>query len=257
MLASAGTTALNITYPSLLSFGYSINVPNGPGATYVKSGSINAGYFKATYASGAPLPANHNSAGVKSFYSFCLDIGFTLTSPFYYSPRNFPNPNTANGNPVWRVDGIYKAAYIYNKHLQDLVAAVASKDTTDDKTVGAGIQLAIWNALYDSDLSVSTFGLSSTKGFKVTSGNSAAIKNANDYLADMGKWVASGGLAHASVSTYWDTVNKDGTPRVASQALIGPPVPEPAEAALAACALLALCLGYRRISKQKCSVALS
>lgn len=254
----AGNTKLNIdTSKELPHFSVSYNANSSSGSY----NNIGVGYFIAGYSSGALLPQYHDNVkpgvtpGKGQFYTFCLDIGYSLSDTRNYKSTTFPALNTGNGNPVWLVNGIYKAAYLYNKFIGQLVPAsnVAQFGTTPQRIIGAALQLAIWNVLYDTDNTVLSGTGFKASAFGADADAASAIALADTMLNDnnlKGAW----NPALNRTTTYWDTVNpanlNDPSVYNRGQALIGPPVPEPAEMALAVCALGGLVFGYRRLRQQ-------
>jgi hypothetical protein len=108
--------------------------------------------------------------------------------------------------------------------------------TAAGKLTGAGLQLAIWEVLYEP--SANGYDLKAGTGFYATSAyqGSAAVTKANALLAaDGGAWA----LPDYSIQrTFWSAVDANGVP-IENQDLIGPPsaVPEPGTI-IAGCLLL-------------------
>jgi hypothetical protein len=135
---------------------------------------------------GAP-PAGWDS----SFYSYCVD----LTSDVNHNQIVTVNSSGAGGSDVAWLMGTYAA---------DIRTA---SFRADEKA--AGLQLAIWETLYDPGFNLNT------GGFRVTDASVWAMKYANDYLEGLQKH--SGALVEA---TWLDTS------RGQDQISINP-VPEP------------------------------
>jgi hypothetical protein len=129
-----------------------------------------------------------------TFYSYCVD----LTHEANWSQTVTLNSTTAMGN------GGSDVAWLVNTYAADIHT---THNRADEKA--AGLQLAIWETLYDPG-----FNLSSG-GFQVTNASVWALKYANDYLEGLQKY--SGATVEA---TWLDTS------RGQDQVSINP-VPEP------------------------------
>lgn len=76
------------------------------------------------------------------FYTFCTDIGVSIKfgQTYEYNPVPFV-PTPTHPTPAWTANGIQFAAQLYKSHLNDAIA---------NPVAGTGLQLAIWEVLYDS-----------------------------------------------------------------------------------------------------------
>lgn len=120
------------------------------------------------------------------FYSYCVDLLYVLNDPQTVTRRStteYHNAGTVDG-------GIGSAAYLFN-------ANAAAIHASGNATLAAGLQVAIWELLYDnnSDLSAGSFVLNTTGAIRTA---------ANGYLATL--FDGSGGRYSAS-ATWLDTLN--------------------------------------------------
>jgi len=156
--------------------------------------TVYAGQFEANFV-GDVAPGYSGS-----FKTYCTDLNNWLGSGFF-APIGLDTASLAPHNPVWTGNplaamGVYEA-------YGGLVSNGAQ---------AAGLQLAIWNLLYDSDRTVSS------GAFRATGGTVGAVEWANTFLQDQ----------HiADCGTWWEPTWANGTYREA-QGLLGPcqPVPE-------------------------------
>lgn len=107
---------------------------------------------------GSPLPPND---GVYFGKGYCVDLQHFMDLPAEYSVTSHSVADLQNGQ---------RAAWLLNHHLADV-----GNDT--DKS--AGLQLAIWNAVYDSDFSLNS------GNFKAYNGHSSARTYATAFLSDL------------------------------------------------------------------------
>lgn len=182
-----------------------------------------------------------------SYTTVCTDINGTLYLGGTYSYATPPNTfGTLSGvDPTWgaangpgvkvnsvanATQAIQNAAYIFYNF-----GGLTSKGITGTPDQMAGLQLAVWEALYDTTTSgqvvanEGTTQTSATARFQVLAGGDEnAITDANAYLKQLnnqplvGKFGYSGALL---VPSPLDQDNSDGEPP--QELLIGAPVPEP------------------------------
>ncbi|HEX5222394.1 MAG TPA: hypothetical protein VFZ59_22765 [Verrucomicrobiae bacterium] len=146
-----------------------------------KTGATVAGAILLTKSSGdASMPG--------SFLTVCLDIGGTLLMNRTYGySASTPFAGQSGINPLWgsgNADGlknsanamaaIQAAANLFYTH-----SSVLSSGTSTER---AALQLAVWEALYDTAAGSQTYGLSDGR-FQITSGNAAAITLASTWLS--------------------------------------------------------------------------
>lgn len=123
-----------------------------------------------------------------SFLTVCLDIGGTLLlGKTYGYSASTPFAGQSGINPLWgsgNQDGlnnsanamaaIQAAANIFYTH-----SSVLSSGTSTERSA---LQLAVWEALYDTTAGSKAYGLSDGR-FQINSGNQAAIDLASTWLS--------------------------------------------------------------------------
>ena len=138
------------------------------------------GYQNGYYFAVGQFDMTTSSAGWTSpLLTYCTDVGSLLTSPHNYSPYTIP-PAQLGVNPTWVSGGIQKAAalfYLYNN----------SSTTADQK---AGLQMAIWEALYNTKASYAgaDFFSNANNAFYIQNpynGNLADVNAAASYAASV------------------------------------------------------------------------
>ena len=154
-----------------------------------------------------------------SIYTYCVDATSYLQDPQTVTARSTDLLTSGTGG----ADAGGRVAYLVDKYAAD----VHQNGTDVD---AAALQIAIWEALYDSteDLSGGTFAL-------VTTG--AIYDKAKFYLDDL----YSGGTYHTASATWLDT-------RAGQDQVVLTPTPEPASLTLFGSAL-ALAAARRRKRK--------
>lgn len=128
--------------------------------------------------------ASSSSAGVPAtLYTYCLDVGMnvSLGATYRYDVSDF---STCTGlDPLWSAQGgIQNAAFLFYQN---------SATAHGNAVQSAGLQVAIWEALYDSTAINSRSGLSlSSAGagsrFWVSGVPGDVLTSANNYLAELG-----------------------------------------------------------------------
>jgi len=153
---------------------------------------------------GTPAPGFSND----SIYTYCVDATSYLQDPQTVTARSTDLLTSGTGG----ADAGGRVAYLVDKYAAD----VHQNGTDVD---AAALQIAIWEALYDSteDLSGGTFAL-------VTTG--AIYDKAKFYLDDL----YSGGTYHTASATWLDT-------RAGQDQVVLTPTPEPASLTLFGSAL--------------------
>jgi len=228
-IGDGGLESFNITY----NYGLNLNTTIG--------GAL-AGGIAITKVAGGSQPTGFPS----TYTTVCTDIGGTvyLGSTYGYDQASFAGQKGID--PNWGLDaydGKYSAALLsgeQGKAIQN-AASIFYNNFTDLRagtaTQKAAVQLAVWAAVYDTDLSGSVEGItynSSTGNysfsggrFQVTSGDQAAINLAASWLKGL-----TGGSTYTGDLLYPDPTyqgNADGAP--VQELLIrtqdAAPVPEP------------------------------
>jgi hypothetical protein len=157
--------------------------------------------------------ATSTSGWLATLSTYCTDVGVSIASTYNYTPLSFTAAASVGGvNPTWISGGIQNAAAIW-------YANKGSAVTVDQQ---AGLQLAIWEALYNnkSTYTAGSFFSSSNGGFHILSSDvgdiAVAATDAAGYLNGL-----SGDLA--APSGDWLEPNND----CGSQGLLYPSqVPE-------------------------------
>ena len=227
----------------------------GYGATFVVAGqgpeSFVIGSLKVSQASELGTLDD-----LESFEAFCVDFSSSILDappPAVYNADldtmtawqdgHTPEPLEANGSGQ-------RAAWLYNEYVPQL-AALPEDPTLDSlgRLQRAALQMAIWNALYDDDFTVTQNSQANNHTYMVDNPLSTVDNDvmllANQYLQGI---AGIGGLEHAGASVdaadaAWLKLRYlDGTD---AQDLIGPvaatqPVPEPSAALLLGMGVLSL-----------------
>lgn len=163
-----------------------------------------------------------------SFVTYCVDL-FTNTSsnPYQASLDTMNYWALQNGQPAPGAG--QRASWLYQTYATSATTAAQR----------SGLQLAIWNTLYDSDFDVSS------GAFRVVSGATGGTPVANTMLTALQMAVNSNGVG--SYNNYWLRLTKNGTE---TQDFIGPmAVPDGGTTlALLGCALMGLGALRRRLN---------
>ncbi len=161
-MAGGAASALTVSMNGSAAGGYEQLKITAPDAG--KDGDrVNAGAFSMTDTTAAP----DNVLG--DFIAFCLDLGAWISKGggYNYDVTDTPFSNSldlvANG-AVDRIQAIFDANY-------------SNAVATDNRVTSAGFQVALWNAVYDDDWTVS-----GGTGFSAY-GNDSVTNQANAYLA--------------------------------------------------------------------------
>ena len=199
------------------------------------------------YAGAFNLTVKDNSTGGNSFtiQSFCTDAGVTWKSSDTYTAKDF-SASTDGVNPSWSHPGaIQDVAYLYNTYF---VGHTLNNDQD------AGLQLAIWKVLYDSD----STGKVESSVDSFTSGKLEAYGFGSTAMSDALAYVGDVNSAIGSMPTYtglWLDPNDNN-----SQGLIYTPttptgnggsVPEPSTIFTASLLLLPLGVGIARTLRKQ------
>ena len=114
-------------------------------------------------------------------YTYCTDVNEWLQNTYTYTPT--PITSATGASPLWISGGGKNAANVwYNNH-----------NNTSDATQNAGLQLAIWELLYNNvttTISYSTFFDAANNGFFLTDTSDAnavaAASDAADFINNLG-----------------------------------------------------------------------
>lgn len=118
--------------------------------------STSAGVFHATQVggdslgmpSGNGLYFNQQTWTPNDFYTFCTDVGALPPLGNTYTYEAASLAGQVGIKPGWSLNGIYRAAYLYNVWTPQVVMESGSLNNVYSQ---AGLQLAIWETLYDTD----------------------------------------------------------------------------------------------------------
>lgn len=167
--------------------------------------SVYAGEMNWSWLSGEPVQYGSNP----NFYAYCVDVNsYEQTTQTVTVDLNGTN-TLNNGAAYGVVNGGQKAAWLFNTYASMVHGASGTA------AMGAGLQLAIWEVLYDD-------GVNLTGGdkFRVTSASSQALDAGAKYLSAL----ASTGDAYKSANaTVLDAAAGYGQDQIITN-----PVPEPA-----------------------------
>ena len=219
-VASVAANAYSLQYTSS-SYGLGVT------SYYGVSGTVNGftGASDYTFVGGAGTPPGIPT----TFQGYCVQI-----ENYYVNPQDvlIKNANLLTRNGISPNSG-EKATWLFNKY----------KTTVDTNTEGAALQVAIWEALYDT-----SYNLSSGY-YRTDAGAATVIAQANIYLTDLAANFSSG---TAGSATWFDA--PDTTPGQ-FQDIIGPGgpavVPEPGTLSLLASGSLSAVYALRRRTRKR------
>jgi len=186
-----------------------------------------------------------------SYVTVCTDIEGTLYlgQSYEYNTPVTPFNGQSGVNPKWgdgNNDGsaamaIQNAAYLFYTYGKPTSAGIGGN--TEQM---AALQLAVWEALYDTTASGSVTGTR----FTVTGGDATAIAQANNWVSGMdGNYGLTGYLLYP---TQGSGVNADGEPP--QELLIAKPVPEAPTTIAGVLLLLPFAASTFRILRKKHAV---
>ncbi|HEX3799472.1 MAG TPA: hypothetical protein VH413_12300 [Verrucomicrobiae bacterium] len=142
------------------------------------------GSSQGTYASvGQFIMTTSNPNYSSTLLTYCTDIGAVLANTYNYTPTAL---GSATGvAPAWITGGIQNVAKLW---YNDQNAPLAAGQTAATQT--AGLQLAIWELLYNNitpgSFTTSQFSSSSNKGFQlVTTYDASAVSLAEQYACSV------------------------------------------------------------------------
>jgi hypothetical protein len=187
-----------------------------------------------------------NMSDGRSFLAFCTDALNPLASGWFEGFEAMPdNPDT---NPIWASGGGLRAAAVYNAYGNIVCGIPGAKGpgSTLGDVAAAGLQVAIWKALYDTTADLSS------GNFIVTANGSTVqqqiIDQASLYLGALNGFQDPEGAWNGSTEAmWWRPVDQDGARR-AAQGLIGAycvaPQSVPAPQGFALASLMAGLFGF-------------
>ena len=190
--------------------------------------SVSAGQFTGTWLSGTP------SGYSSTFYSYCVDLLNAVVNPQDVTIRS-TNLLTVSGVP--NAGG--KAAWLFNNYAATVYATGAAADK-------AALQLAIWEAIYDTSYSAYVSSTSNT----FTTGNfqkgglisTTVMQKASTFLAALYSASNANGY-YTSTATWLDT-------DLGQDQITFLPTPEPATLTLLALGLGGAARAVRRRRRQ-------
>jgi hypothetical protein len=168
----------------------------------VRSVTAWAGELNWSWLSGQP------SGSPNSFYTYCVDLLSNATDPqSSVTVRSTDEMTTAT------VNGAQKAAWLFNTYAPIVHGAYGTS------ALGAGLQLAIWEVLYDNSLNLGV------GNFRVSSASSGAMAAGNYFLSAL----TAVGAGYLSADATWldSPTTLPGQPSL-GQDQITAQVPEPA-----------------------------
>lgn len=139
----------------------------GHGASITVAGSARSGTFMAGELNWQWIGTTPDGFA-QSFYSYCIDVSNNLVDGQTVTPRS------SSGFTNGATDGGSKAAWLFNEYA----AAIRANNTSTANTQAAALQVAIWEAMYDTsaNLGDGTFRLTTTGSIR---------SQAQSYLASL------------------------------------------------------------------------
>ena len=168
----------------LAAIGLAIITTSASAVQYQFNGETGGGLLMGIQTSGGDVNAlvgqfimtTSSPGGQSPLYTYCTDVDVDLASVHNYTPMSLSSAASVGGvDPAWISGGIQNAAALW-------YANAASAVTVDEQ---AGLQLAIWEALYNNPATYTSasFFNSSNGGFYITSADAGNIDAAASYAA--------------------------------------------------------------------------
>jgi hypothetical protein len=110
----------------------------------------------------------------QTFYSYCVDLSEFVTSTQQVTPQS-SSDYVGTG---YVANGIGRAAWLFNEYAAGIHAMT---NTTTASIYSAGLQLAIWEALYDTTNNLAE------GAFTATTSNTTVMSAARNYLSELYK----------------------------------------------------------------------
>jgi hypothetical protein len=160
--ATANADQINFNGPALT---HIVTLGGTNGANY--HGDAHAGALSWTW-NGTP-PAGF----AKSFYSYCVDLAHFVTPTQQVTTQS--SADYVGGGVS---NGISKAAWLFNQYAAGIHSMA---DTATAAIYSAGLQIAIWEALYDNTNNLAG------DGFTASTSNTKVMEAATNYLGELYK----------------------------------------------------------------------
>ena len=183
-------------------FGGTATISTDSGANW---SSVGAGQFQATFVGGV------YDGYPQSWFTYCTDALLPLKSG-YYVPLSWTDAEDAYHNPAWIDGGSALASSIYQAYDGN----VGSLGEINSDAQAVGLQLAIWNALYNGN-----DWESATRLFQVTSAPAGAVTFVDTIYGNLNNIEIQ---FPAQSGTWWMPSDSLGEQR-RNQGLIGPTFP--------------------------------
>jgi hypothetical protein len=225
---SSSANAVTYTYAGLTGGGVNVGLQIG-----AESASGEIGEFKMTTA---------DPGFASPLLTYCVDVGEFLAPAANYTVTPLTTPST--GVPLRIAGGIQNAATLW---INDKAGATTATQT-------AGLQLAIWELLYNTPLpsyTIANFQSPANSGFFVTTTDAGTLAALNAAVADLN---AFGSLTPEVGQVAWLSPNNaDGRPTGFQGLFIDiPGVPETASTlGMLGLSVIALCVANRKLSAAK------